>query len=102
MKLDKETWRQGDKESDASNLLVSLSPHLLVFRLPTAIGIRTLKIAPNLNQPAAMLAGDFGNHILRLGIGHAANDRHARLDDARLFAGNRGRACCRAGACGRS
>ena len=52
--------------------------------------IAIAKVAARLNQPAAVLPGDAGDHRLRLRFRDAAHDRHARLDDPGLFAGDRG------------
>ena len=77
-------------------------PASVVFKIKSWRPIVVAKILANLNQSRTMLARNLGDHLLRLGFDHAAHHRHARLDDPRLLAGNRARACCRAASCGRS
>ena len=46
------------------------------------------EVAAELDQAAAMFAGDFGDHGLRLGVGHATDYWHAGFDDSGFFAGD--------------
>ena len=75
-----------------------VNPPSLVLKINRAIGNRgglielprrmifEIEIDAELNQAAAALAGDFGDHTARFFVGHSADDRHAGLDDAGLFA----------------
>ncbi len=49
-----------------------------------------IEIDAQLLQRAVVFASHLLDHAARLVVGHAADDRHAGLDDARLFAGDRG------------
>jgi len=50
--------------------------------------IEELEVNPQLRQPATALLARLSDDFPRAGLGNAAHDRHARLDDARLLPGN--------------